>query len=118
MKLAQWRADQLVFLDESGINALSGERTHGYGLKGKVILSKVPGKKAENFSVLPALTVDGYIACNVYQGSVNMETFTAFVEHDLLPRCTRYPGPRSVIIMDNAAIYNVHLLVFSLIHRM
>ena len=118
MKLAQWRADQLVFLDESGINARSGERTHGWGLKGKVIPSKVPGKKAENFSVLPALTVDGYIACNVYQGSVNMETFTAFVEHDLLPRCTRYPGPRSVIIMDNAAIHNVHLLVFSLIHRM
>jgi hypothetical protein len=28
-KLADWNAEQVVFLDESGVNARSGERTHG-----------------------------------------------------------------------------------------
>ena len=108
--MGKWQAGQLVFLDESGINARSGERTHGWGPKGQVGRSKVPGAKAENFSVLPAYTIDGYIACNIYQGSVNGDMFKDFVEHDLLPRCSRYPGPRSIIIMDNASIHNVCIL--------
>jgi hypothetical protein len=111
--LGKWQANQLVFLDESGINARSGERTRGWSFKGKVARLKVPGAKAENFSVLPAMTVDGYIACNIYQGSVNAKMFKDFIEHDLLPRCSPFPGPRSVIIMDNASIHNVLSFVIS-----
>ena len=96
-----------MFLDESGINARTGERSHGWSQKGKIIRSQVSGQKAENFSVLPALTVDGYIACNVYQGAVNAETYKDFVKNDLLHHCSRFPGPRSIIIMDNASIHNV-----------
>jgi hypothetical protein len=107
-----WRAHQLVFLDESGINARTGQRTHGWGLKGRVIRHKVPGSKGENFSVLPAMTIDGYIACKIYQGSVNAETFKAFVIDDLLPLCSPWPGSRSVIVMDNATIHNVCILSF------
>jgi transposase len=95
-----------VFLDESGINAKSGERTHGWGRKGKIVTEAAPYVKAENYSVLPGMTVDGYIACNVYQGSVNRERFKSLVEHDLLPHCNAYPGPRSVIVMDNASIHD------------
>ena len=105
-KIGAWRAEQLIFIDESGINARSGERTHGWSQKGHVIPYPVTYGRAENYSVLPALTVDGYIACNVYQGAVNRATFKKFIE-DLLPQCSRYPGPRSIIIMDNAAIHNV-----------
>jgi DDE superfamily endonuclease len=106
LKIGAWRAEQLVFIDESGINARSGERTHGWSQKGRVIPYSVAFGRAENYSVLPALTVDGYIACNVYQGAVNGATFKKFIE-DLLPQCSRYPGPRSIIVMDNATIHNV-----------
>jgi len=58
-----------------------------------------------NFSILPAMTVDGYIACQVYSGAVNADTFNAFVEHELLPLCNPYPGPNSIIVMDNASIH-------------
>jgi hypothetical protein len=80
---------------------------HGWSYKGQVARVKVPGLKAENFSVLPAMTVEGYIACNVYQGVVNAEMFKDFVEQDLLSHCSPFPGPRSIIIMDNASIHNV-----------
>ena len=61
--------------------------------------------RRENYSVLPALTLDGYIACNVYEGGVNQRTFDAFIRDDLLSKCNAFPGPRSVIIMDNATIH-------------
>lgn len=99
----------MIFLDESGINPQTTERTHGWSKKGKVIRYKAPGPKRENFTVLPALTVTGYIACNVYQGPVDGEKFKDFIEFDVLPHCTPFPGPRSIIIMDNASIHNVPL---------
>ena len=119
-KSGKWKASQLVFLDESAINRKTGERTHAWGSKGQIISYKTPEGKAETFSILPALTVRGYIVCNVYQESVNAETFRVFVTDDLLPLCSPFPGPRSVIIMDNASIHNVYssllkLTLFSLL---
>lgn len=104
-KLANWRAQQLVFIDESGLNSKLGERQNGWGRRGERIRAKVSGQKASNFSLLPAYTVDGYIACNLYEGGVNAERFEDFIEHDVLPHCTPFPGSRSIIIMDNASIH-------------
>jgi hypothetical protein len=106
-KLHKWRGEQLVFLDESEINAKSGERTYCYGPKGKIIYSKAPAIRADNYSVLPAKTMNGYIACNIYHGVVNAEIFKAFVHDDVLPKCSSFPGPRSIIIVANATIDNV-----------
>ena len=53
------------------------------------------------------MTVDGYLACNIYRDSVTSERFKEFVETDVLPLCTLFPGLRSIIIIDNAAIHNV-----------
>jgi hypothetical protein len=83
----------------------SGIRTHGWGEKGKSIPHKVMLQKRENFSVLPAMSMHGYIACTVYKGGVNSETFKAFIEQDLLPLCNPYPGPNSVLIRDNCSIH-------------
>ena len=106
-QLGHFRADQLVFTDESGINPRHGDTTHGWAKKGEVIRMKVPGPKSENYSLLPAMTVDGYIALIVHQGAVNKELFLDFLQDYVLPLCNPYPEPRSVIIMDNAAIHNV-----------
>jgi hypothetical protein len=104
-RLAQYRAEQLVYLDESGINSNITERTHGYGPKGERIHAKVSGIKAPNLSLLPAITIDGYIACSVFEGAVNADTFYGFVKDRVLPLCTPFPGPRSVLVMDNAKIH-------------
>jgi len=109
--LANWTAPQLVFLDESGITTKVGQPTYGYGLKGQPIAYPVKTYRAENLSVLPAFTVDGYIACNVYEGGVNKEMFYDFIEHDVLPKCGQYPGAKSIIIMDNAKIHRNEVLI-------
>lgn len=95
-----------MFLDESGINSKLGQRTHGWGEKGKVLQAKVKSGRAENLSLLPALTIDGYMAIAVYRGGVNAEQYEDFVKTQVLPKCSPWPGPRSIIIMDNCKIHH------------
>ncbi|KIK76653.1 hypothetical protein PAXRUDRAFT_103740, partial [Paxillus rubicundulus Ve08.2h10] len=58
------------------------------------------------YSVLPALCMDGIIALDIFEGSVNKERFLTFVHQQLAPKLTPYPGPRSVVVLDNASIHH------------
>jgi hypothetical protein len=95
----------LIFIDESSINTKLGQPKYGYGKKGSKIPYKVTSQKAENLSFLPALSVEGYIACSVYKGGVNAEMYEEFIRDEVLLKCNPWPGRRSVIIMDNAEIH-------------
>ncbi|KAH7902767.1 hypothetical protein BJ138DRAFT_975325, partial [Hygrophoropsis aurantiaca] len=57
------------------------------------------------YSILPAMSLDGYIALRVVEGSIDSTEFLDFVVNDVLPTMNRYPNPRSVLIMDNCAIH-------------
>lgn len=106
--IAKYRADQLVFLDESGINTNMGQRTHGWGEKGKKIVHKANLTRSPNISLLPAMAITGYFACATFQGSVDADTFLDFIENEVIPRCNAFPLPRSVLIMDNASIHHAY----------
>jgi hypothetical protein len=69
----------------------------------------VPTQRAENISLLPAFTIDGYLACSVIRGAVDGEAFDNFIENSVLPYCNPYPGPKSIIVMDNAAIHDAEV---------
>ncbi|TDL16346.1 hypothetical protein BD410DRAFT_707703, partial [Rickenella mellea] len=58
------------------------------------------------YSVLPALTADGYVGLDIFEGSVTKERFIQFVSGQVAPRMTPYPGPRSVVVLDNCAIHH------------
>ena len=103
-KLLQYSAEQLVFLDESGINK-NGERRYGYGPKGQRVSSKADGGKTPNISILPVFSLDGYIAIGACEGAVDGELYYHFIKDKVIPECTPFPGPRSVLIMDNAKIH-------------
>ena len=75
------------------------------GAKRSIIPYPVHFQKCTNFRILPAMTMDGYIACQVYSEGVSGDTFNAFVENELLPLCNEFPGPNSIIVMDNASIH-------------
>lgn len=42
--------------------------------------------------------------CNIVEGSYNTERFVHFIE-GLLEHMGPYPGPRSVVVMDNCRIH-------------
>jgi len=56
------------------------------------------------YSVLPALTLDGIIALDIVEGSYNTKRFKKFVR-GLLDQMNVFPGPSSVIVMDNCRIH-------------
>jgi hypothetical protein len=104
-KLGKWTAEQLIFIDESGFKLSNVEQTYGWGPRGHTIPTARIFRRSENLSLIPALTMDGYIASKVYKGGINQITFDEFIEHEVLPLCTPFPGPRSIIIMDNCSAH-------------
>ena len=67
--------------------------------------------RSKRWSILPALGINGYLYYEIYQGSFNSERFNSFVRR-LLTKMNPFPGPRSVLILDNAKVH--HTLVSSL----
>ena len=100
-----YNEDQLVFLNKSSSNERTGDRKYGWSPKGLACETSRPAKRSERWSVLPALTIEGYLDYIIFQGSITADLFVEFVEERVLPYCNPYPGPRSVLILDNASIH-------------
>ena len=56
------------------------------------------------YSILPAISLDGILDCLIVEGAYNSELFMAFID-SLLEKMQPFPGPNSVIVMDNCAIH-------------
>ena len=99
-------AEQLVFLDESLFKAQTGWRCMAYGLIGSNARWHDDMRRGDTWSILPALTVDGYIPCtHIQQGFINQDDFFQWFTQELLPNCNPFPNPKSVIIMDNLGVH-------------
>nr|POE79774.1 hypothetical protein CFP56_07840 [Quercus suber] len=76
-KAANWSIEQMVFIDESAANKRTGWRKRGYSPVGLSCTDLRSTKRSERWSVLPALTVDGYLLDStlVYQGSISRDIY-------------------------------------------
>ena len=92
-------------MDESAANERSTHRKYGWAPKGSTPHMYLSFKRSERWSILPAYTSDGFIAWEIIQGSFDAELFDDFIKNQVLPQCSPYPGPKSVLIMDNAPIH-------------
>lgn len=110
-RLSEWRAEQLIFVDESAANERTMDRKYGWAPIGKQSLEIWSAKRSERWSMLSAYTLDGYIAWEVRQASYTTVLFNEFICNHVLPLCNPYPGPRSIIVMDNAQIHRSEVLV-------
>lgn len=61
------------------------------------------------YSVLPAISLDGILYVNIVEGSFTTETFAEFID-GLLDKMNPFPGPNSVIVMDNCRIHKADLI--------
>jgi transposase len=95
-----------VFLDESAANERTGDRKFGWSPVGLDCGVFRPIKRSMRWSVLLALGHEGYLCYMIHQGSITSKIFLEFVEGSLLPLCSAYLGPRSVLILDNARIHH------------
>ena len=106
IKLTEFTAQQLVFVDESGANERTADRKRGWSLLSIKPTVKKPLKRSKRWSMLPAYSLDGVIAYHLYHRSINGARFKIFLEHYLLPRCNPFPMHNSVIVIDNCSTHH------------
>jgi hypothetical protein len=58
----------------------------------------------KRFSVLPAMSLNGIIHCDIVEGAFDTELFYTFISR-LLDVMQPFPAPNSVIVMDNCRIH-------------
>jgi hypothetical protein len=67
----------------------------------KIFILSLDYSQSFNFSVLPAISLDsGILHCEIVKGSFHSDSFAQFI-HNLLENMQPFPGPNSVIVMDD-----------------
>jgi transposase len=99
----RWRAhqhridpDRLVFLDETWIRT-DMTRLRGWCQRGAPLLAKVPHGRWRTLTFIAGLRRGEVVAPCVFDGPINGELFTAWVEQSLAPTLK----PRDVVVLDN-----------------
>jgi transposase len=106
IEMAGLNAEQLVFLDESLFNESTGWRLTAWAPIGEVGRYFNSRQRGHSWSFLAAYSVLGYLPCyEVREGYHNIDSFREWIIDSLLPHCNAYPGPNSVIVMDNASAH-------------
>ena len=75
----EYQPEQLIFLDETAKDERSLSRTYGYSFKNQRVSQKVVFLRGIRYTILPALTLDGFIACDIMKGSCSKERFCSFI---------------------------------------
>ena len=83
------------------------DRKYGWAPLGEMPGTMLELKRSERWSILPALTVKGYIDWTIVQGFITKSLYLDFVRDRVLPHCNPYGSgkERSVLVMDNASIH-------------
>ena len=76
--------EYFVFLDESSVDDITGQRRKGWSQIGRACVHRAAFLRGQRYSILPALTVDGLIALDIFEGSVNKEKFIHFISTELV----------------------------------
>ncbi len=104
--LLRLTAEQLVFVDETLFNETTGWRHQAYAPVGEPARYQASRTRGHCWSVLPTYTIDDYLLCiGIREGWFNGEAFFRWLADELLPLCSSFPAPKSVIIMDNVSIH-------------
>jgi transposase len=101
-RMAEYKAEQIIAIDESACNERTGDRKYGWSRVNTPVELSYSMRRSERWSILPAMTCNGYLSYTVFQGAITSELMEDFMAASVLPYTT--PG-YSVIVLDNASIH-------------
>src|SRR6185312_17471287 len=99
-KMRKFTADQVIFVDESGVDKWTGRRRTCWAPIRKASKIEHPLGRGQLAS-FSRHSWSGERSTVIYDGSTNVEGFAAWFIERLLPKCNPYPPSRSVLVMDN-----------------
>jgi hypothetical protein len=86
LRMGQYTASQLVFMDESAYDQRTSGRRYGRSLRGTRATKRTFFVRGQRYSIEAALSIDGLIGYSIIEGSVNSDLCCDFVEK-VLVRC-------------------------------
>jgi transposase len=87
IEMAQYTdPDVFVFLDESAVDQSTAHRTRGRSEPGTRCVRRMTFIRGVRHSILPALTLDGIIGLDIFEGSINKDRFLLFIREQVV--CT------------------------------
>jgi transposase len=105
-QIRTFQADQFVFIDESGTDRRIGFRKTAWSPLGVAPIQHQALSRGDRWQILPAYTLDGILAYDVYQGSTDSSAYETFLRSFVLPKCNPFPAKNSVLVMDNASFHH------------
>ena len=103
MSMSNIRDENLIFIDETGIN-LHQSQNYGYSPIGQKAYITVPSNRGRNISLLCAITFEnGLIAHQIIRGSFNGELLANFITNILHPALQPH---QNIVVMDNAKFHH------------
>jgi transposase len=98
--------DILMFVHKAARDRRTSGRPKGWASMGRRCIQHRYFVRGQQYSILPILTIDGIITHNIIPGSVTSERFVHFLQELVIPLTNPYPGPRSVLVLDNCSIHH------------
>ena len=75
LKISEFSSEQLIFIDETAKDERSLSRAYGYSVVNTRAKKSVVFVRGNRYTILPALTLDGFIAAEIIEGSCNKKKF-------------------------------------------
>jgi transposase len=82
--MGKFEPHQLVFIDESGVDDQTNVRRNGWAMMGQACVRRTSFLRGTKYSVLPALSINGILTLDIFEGSVNRERFIGFLDRNLV----------------------------------
>ena len=77
-------ADYCVWLDEASVDNRTNQCAMGWAAMGRACICRAAFVHGQQYSVLPALTCEGMMALDIFEGSVNKERFLTFLNEQVV----------------------------------
>lgn len=103
--IAGYKAENLVFLDESGINT-NMTRLYGRSLSNERAVDSAPINTPTTTTILSSIRLNGDMLYTTYSGGTTAERFRDYIENVLYPTLDKH----AVVIMDNMRSHHAKIV--------
>ena len=108
--------EQMVFIDETSKDGRSAYRRYGWSQVNKKAVVRLPFSRGKRVSIIAAMDCNGFMSWKTTPDTFARKEFHEAFEAKIIPHLNPWPGPRSIVVMDNARIH-MYLELQDAIHQ-
>ena len=99
--LTQWQFKQLIFLNKSAVNEHTADKRYSWSSHDYLCRVRTFCKRSKRWNILSALSMNRYIAVNIFQNFYIIKRFNKFIQLQILFVCQS----EHILVMNNTSIH-------------